>query len=148
MNNTHPLVTIPMKKIKLLDGNYLYGIKARIFNQSGYMIIDTGALFNVLDDSLTNYEYKAIPFINDDELKVAGISSEEISNVIIRDVGNIFLSRNKYYLGYTTILPLLHIKEKFEEKYSILGLLGNNFFKEHNAIINYHAETIKVNKGI
>jgi hypothetical protein len=129
-------ISIPLQKIRLLDGNYLYGVKATISKHKGYLIIDTGALFSVLDIFVSGYDYQPVNF-EDEEVNVSGISSDEIQHVTIRDVGEIKISRYNIIIGYTTILDLSHIKEKFTEKYHVLGLLGHNFFEDNGATIDY-----------
>ncbi len=122
-----------------------------IENQKGFLILDTGAQNSVLNSCFfthSKFYTIAMESLNDEKAEVVGITpGSQLDFELISKI-SVSISRNKFQLKNVILTNLSHIQSKFEEKYIILGLLGNDFLHQHKAIINYETKTLKLIKSL
>lgn len=127
--------------IDLVYQNHLYFIRVKLNNRKANLLVDTGAAASLLDINQANdyqFTYHESPHI----FSGLGGSSEG------------YRIRN-YKIHYDSIaLPLYpfganlkHVADSFNEKgIPIVGIIGSDFLRTNNAIIDYKRKQLILNK--
>jgi hypothetical protein len=130
-------ISIPIIVVPVEGGGYHLIIKSR-FNSivGGYLIIDTGASMSAFDRE-TCFPFSEEIF-QGAEIQSSGVTSESLNAKPVH-IKKIFLGRYRFEISHAVVIDLTHIKKLYEQfaKKNIIGLLGSNFLKEHNAIVDY-----------
>jgi hypothetical protein len=130
-------ISIPITVVQVEGGGYHLTVKSRFSSfVGGFLIIDTGASMSAFDRET------CIPFSEENfqvsEIQSSGITSESLHAKPVH-IKKIYIGRFRFEISQAVVLDLSHIKHLYEQfaKKNIIGLLGSNFLKEHNAIIDY-----------
>ena len=134
-----------------IDRRWLWGLKVNIENQKGFLILDTGAQNSVLNSCFFQFLKSDTPakdLSGNEKTEIVGITPDSQLDFELISKLTIYLSKNKFQLKNVILTDISHIQSKFEEKYIIMGLLGNDFLHQHKAIINYRTKTLELIKTI
>jgi hypothetical protein len=142
---TQTTQTIPETKvpqtIALIHDGHLYFIRVKLNNKTANLLIDTGAAASLLDINQAehyDFTYQESPH------RFSGIGG----------LSEGYRVRN-YKIAYdSTMLPLYpfgadlkHVVESFNQKgMSIVGVIGSDFLRSNDAIIDYKRKTLILNK--
>lgn len=144
-------IKVKLHHIYSVDRRWLWGLKVTIENQKGFLILDTGAQNSVLNSYFFTFlksDSHVKNVLNDEKTEIVGITPDSQIEFELISKLTIYLSRHKFQLKNVILTDISHIQSKFEEKYIILGLLGNDFLHQHKAIINYKTKTLELIKLI
>jgi len=130
-------ISIPIIVIQVEGGGYHLLVKSR-FNSfvGGYLIIDTGASMSAFDKDTCMPFSEEIFLVS--EIQSSGVTSESLHAKPVH-IKKVYIGRFRFEINQAVVIDLNHIKQlylQFSKKH-IIGLLGSNFLKEHNAIIDY-----------
>ncbi|GAB4450326.1 MAG: hypothetical protein Fur0028_05770 [Bacteroidales bacterium] len=137
-------ITIRLHKVKSLDGNWLLGVKGKLDKETGYFILDTGAQVNMVECKFAKHlllTEKRLP-----DVEIVGISPDGEVEFTMAEKVPIYLSRYSLTLNDVMVMDLSHIRAKFNKKYNVLGLMGNNFLFKHKAKVNYEEMILEILK--
>lgn len=121
-------------KVKTIEGSWLIGIKGKLFDTTGYFIIDTGAQVSMIN----RLYFNPLNTIKLQTVEVMGISTDTIENIEIAEHIPIKLTQFKYVLKKALIMDISHVTDRFMPNCPILGLIGNDFLHKHSALLNYY----------
>jgi hypothetical protein len=137
-------VTIPFEIIELEQNSSHSIIKANYKEKNFNLIIDTGASRSVLDKNFTDADIiklnleapKSSHSVNSEILEFGSVVVPELK-VGRKSITNILF----------TLIDIDYINKIYREHGSIniTGLLGNDFFLKHKAVINYNKKNIVLN---
>lgn len=100
-----------------------------------HMIIDTGAEYSIINSSYYNEHHRNFMIVNQLEAVFTGIggASSQFSNVIwtTTSLGNITFVEH----------DISEIVKKFPD-YNIAGLIGSDFLRQHNYMVDYRMRRI------
>jgi hypothetical protein len=121
------------KTIALINYDYHYFIKIKLNNRTANLLVDTGAAASLLDINQANdYEFKFY-IIQDATFAGAGGLSNRF-RVTSYKFDHDDAKLNVYAFG----ADLKFVVESFKEKgISVVGVIGSDFLKKHDAIIDY-----------
>lgn len=128
------------KTIALIHHKYLYFIRVKLNNRNATLLIDTGAASSLLDINQANeYDFK-YNATNGTFAGVGGLSSKyKLSQYKFNHDS---CALNVFPLG----ADLKFVTESFEESgMPIAGILGSDFLRTHDAIIDYKNQTLIIN---
>ena len=130
-------IEIPIEIIELESNSYHLLVKCEINgNQTGELVIDTGASKTVLDKNFVS-EYKSTETM-DSEMQSRGLGEGSIETEMVKVP--------KFCLGDLVVedfscalIDLSGINEMYQQycNREICGLLGSDFLLKHQAIIDY-----------
>lgn len=137
-------------KIKLLivepedDNFHLLTLSGFNNGETGYWIIDTGASKTVFDLNLKDY----YELVNDetDQVHTAGIGDKPIQTTIGL-LKNFTLGKLKINELRVALLDFSHINNFYSHavNFQICGLLGGDFLKKYNAVLDYKRKIMILN---
>lgn len=127
------------KTIALVHHRYLYFIHVTLNNKDAILLIDTGAASSLLDINQA-YDYNFKYYRNGQKFAGAGGLSDQyrITNYVFHhDLAQLFV----YPLG----ADLSKVVESFnEDGIMVTGILGSDFFRTHDAIIDYKNQQLTI----
>lgn len=118
--------------------------KATIEKENGFLIIDTGAQISIINSQyFYETQFNTIPrdFLSFNLMGFSNHFDELTDFELIRRL-TISFSKHSFNFENLILTNLWKIQSQFEEKHKILGILGNNFFYQYKAIINYGTKTL------
>lgn len=121
---------------------------ATIEKENGFLIIDTGAQISVINSQFfKEVKFNTIPrdFLGFNLMGISNDFDEFTDFELIRKL-TISFSRHSFNFENLILTSLRKLQSQFEEKHKILGILGNNFFYQYKAIINYGTKTMHLFK--
>ena len=99
------------------------------------MIVDTGAEYSLIDQSYYQNNSNNFKLVNQIETQFSGIGGV---NTQMSDIVGIYTS-----LGYITFVEQnLSAVTKSLSQYNVVGLIGSDFLKSHNFIVDYKMRKI------
>jgi len=134
-------------KLKILDikGNGIHVfVNAKINKHKCLLLIDTGASKSVFDKSSIESNLINSKIDKSDELSVGlGTDSMESMTSCFKsfEIGKLKIKNFD-----TVILDLKHINQSYESlgMSEIFGVIGSDFLKKYNAIINYKDKSLRL----
>jgi hypothetical protein len=137
INFNHMRFKIKLTIVELEDDNFhLVALSAFNEGQPHYWIIDTGASKTVFDLNLKNYYESAEE--ETDQVHTAGIGDKPI-HTAIGNLHSFSMGKLKIENLRVALLDLSHINTFYSQaaNFSICGLLGGDFLKKYNAVLDY-----------
>lgn len=99
------------------------------------LIVDTGAEYSLIDQSYYQNNFNNFKLVNRIETQFSGIGGV---NTQISDIVGVYTS-----LGYITFVEQdLSAVTKSLSRYNVVGLVGSDFLKAHNFIVDYKMRKI------
>jgi len=134
-----------LQVIELEDNNFHIVVHS-VFgdNSTGYWVVDTGASKTVFDKNLDK-QY-VVTEEETDQLHTAGIGEKPIETTIAT-LNPFSLGKLKVNTLKVALLDLTHINNLYSKATSlqICGLLGGDFFVQHQAVIDYKKKVLVLN---
>lgn len=129
------------KTIALIHHKYLYFIRLKLNNKDANFLLDTGAASSLLDINQANdYNFK----INKTDLRFAGTGGLSYQ---YRITNYVFHHESDKLFVYPLGADLKFVIESFEnEDMSVAGVIGSDFLRSHDAIIDYKNEKLIIHK--
>ena len=138
---------VPIEILELEPNNYHVILNAQIEKNRIVLLIDTGASKTVFNSSLPEIDYENHSSIENPEIKTAGISEGNIEtslgivhHLIIED----FLL-DEFEVATLSLDYINSLYAQFSST-KIDGLIGSDFLKEFEAILNYRNQTLTLYK--
>lgn len=128
------------KTIALIHHKYLYFIRVKLNNRNAVLLIDTGAAASLLDINQANdYKFK----FHQTEHKFSGVGGiSEGYRITNYKFDHDSITLNVYPFG----ADLKQVNESFTENgMPIAGVIGSDFLKTHDAIIDYKNLELTIN---
>lgn len=145
MNNSP--VSIPIEIIELECQSFHLLVKCTLNGeQSGNMIIDTGASKTVFDRNFVlNYQHKGK---DEEDLQSCGLGGEDIDSDLVEIKSLSFGDFQSETLN-VVLIDLNHINKMYQKycQRQICGLLGSDFLLKHQAIIDYQKNQLILSKS-
>lgn len=136
--------TSNLQLIELEDDNF-HMIVPAVFNggETGYWIVDTGASKSVFDLNLKDLYEPAGE--ETDQIHTAGIGEKPI-HTSIGVLQSFFLGKFLVENLRVALLDLSHINQFYTQAASmnICGLLGGDFLRKYNAVVDYRKKTMRL----
>lgn len=138
-------VSIPIRLVEVEQGGCHILVKCRLNKElKGHFIIDTGASMTVIDKRLagTYIDLSESPA----EIHSSGITSQPLE-VLTGKLEEMKIGKFVIQDFPVVMIDLEHINNlyrQFSDK-QILGLLGGDFLKEHQAVIRYGNKDMQIN---
>ena len=138
-------IKVPIQLVELEEGNFHILISALFAdNFEAKWAIDTGASKTVFDINLDKF-YITLSDEDTDELHSAGTNGNPIKTTVALlkpfSIGNLKIENQKVPLIDLTNINKLYQKTR---NIQICGLLGGDFLKKHNAVIDYREKILRL----
>jgi hypothetical protein len=140
-------IVLPIEIIELEEGNYHIMVNSQFSDKSsGKWVIDTGASKSVFDKSLEKY-YKIVEADSGNEMFSAGIGVDSFET-ITGEIRKLKFGDLKVKKFRVALIGLNHINELYNKYASekICGLIGSDFLKKHEAVIDYRKKLLRLRK--
>jgi len=137
---------IPFKLLSLQGRGYHLSIPALVNGKKIHLLIDTGASLTVFDkERFEKIAKDAKIDKNKHDATGLGTSNMKAFEVVLKKFAIGKLEVKNYRIG---LLDLSHVNKSYESigKKPIDGVLGSDFMKKYNAVINYEKKTISLHK--
>lgn len=138
------MIEIPIEIVELEDNSFHLLIECKInSNQTGELVIDTGASKTVLDKNFVGDYQKAEQVESEVKSKGLGEGSidTEMAKVASFQIGELCI------FGFScALIDLSGINEMYRQycNREICGLLGSDFLLQHNGIIDYSRRVLQL----
>jgi hypothetical protein len=139
-------IKIPLQIEELEDANYHLVVQSVFEDKTtGYWVVDTGASRTVFDKNLEN-QY-VVSKEEPNQLHTAGIGEKPIETNIAT-LNPFSLGKLKVNTLKVALLDLSQINNLYSKATSlrICGLLGGDFFVQHQAVIDYKKKVMFLKK--